>query len=627
MQDVAAPASQPDAGPADPAHDPLYAPASDAPIHRSIASAAVKPARAQDGMPSRGYRLFERPAWGKVDLDLWRESPFPITHPALTETGADNSQIIDDLTFSLPLRNVRIHFIDGSATTLSISESCARSLGRVVEQVNLSFAPKPTCPPASPSSNMSSSRAVSPTAASPSIPSPRRSTSALLLTLLSPLLPGSNSQLPRTMATDPQQASRMHRRQARSMLVDAYRNFVLPELKSSLPSAYLPWAISSEVTQRTAEYEAVKLEINSILASTGYDMSRRTLYTPESKRARSFTASSNDSSSSSSESEFIDTPMTSAQSSRCSSPYSTTIASPHAFLLSIPPAHELPSAYRATYSHQLADLTRIASRLAAIKKLDMQYEREETKRKWLETLERGKAGERALRRAWSNGQISPSAACMTPTVGAKPVRSSPLWRSWTAEDEERRISLSRSRPIHPAMMDDDEVSDSDNDNQSDAGSDSCSSVEFRLVTPPASVRRDSMTPPSPVPVRPSLISCQPSRVPDEDMAMDIDNLVAPAMMLSKSDDSLPESNDEWDHDHDHDQDQNASIERVTIVDNAHHNGTARGFIIPPMPPSPRIDKGSFLPALTIPGTGTGSSFKGKLAEWARIGQDELAAAF
>jgi hypothetical protein len=400
------------------------------------------------------------------------------------------------VTFSLPLQNVRIHFIDGSATTLALDSECAQSLGRVVDQVNLSFAPKQTpsrtaSRASSSFSGPSSSRASSPTVSS------RRSTSALLLTLLSPLLP---SQPPsrRYETTDPQYASRMHRRQARSLLVDTYRRYVLPELKSLLPGAYLSWAIESEVTQRTSEYEGIKLEINSILASVGYDASTPTRGRPT--RARSFTSSTASSIGSESDSDQ-DTPLSSVHSSRCSTPLDRLMtASPHAFLLAIPPAHDLPPAYRLTYSHHLADLTRIASRLSSIKRLDSHFEREESKRRWLENLERGKAGERALRRAWSNGQTRTTT---TQSSYSKPTRSSGLWRSWTSEDEERYQANAQTTATHPAMMDD---SDIESDSMSISGS---SIDEPVLITPRSSVSLSvSRIPTSPeatyTPTRPSL---------------------------------------------------------------------------------------------------------------------------
>ena len=490
-----------------------------------------------------------------------------------------NEQIIDDVTFSLPLQTVRIHFIDGSTTTLPIDSSCAQSLGSVVDQVNLSFAPKSTTP-SRPTSRASSSSASS----SRSSPvSPRRSsTSALLLTLLSPLLPTSSSQTSRRYeGADPQYASRMYRRQARSLLVDAYRRYVLPELKSSLPGAYLSWAIESEVAQRTVEYEDIKLEINSVLASTGYDTeaARAAFKT----RARSFTSSTISSMGSDYEEEMSqDTPSSSVHSSRCSSPHDRLMtASPHAFLLAIPPAHELPQAYRQTYSHHLAELTRIASRLSSIKRLDSQYEREESKRRWLENLERGKAGDRALRRAWSNGQTR-----VTHTSYYQPNRSSSLWRSWTAEDEERSH---RSAPVHPAMMDE-EDEDIEMDVDVDSLSESSSVDEITLITPPSSVRgsiSSESCPPSPNPTRPSL-----SRKP------------VPTLQDLEQ--------EEWQHlPEDH--------QKPWTVEKDEEETKVKAFTLPPLPPRP--EKWSALPQLSI-SIPRARGLKTRFTDWVRSDRDD-----
>jgi len=481
------------------------------------------------------------------------------------------------VTFSLPLQNVRIQYIDGSTSTLTLDSECARSLGRVVDQVNLSFAPTPSRPASRASSSFSgpsSSRASSPTVSS------RRSTSALLLTLLSPLLPTSNSQSSRRYETaDPQYASRMHRRQARSLLVDTYRRYVLPELKSLLPGAYLSWAIESEVAQRTVEYEGIKLEINSVLASVGYDATTSTR--ERATRARSFTSSTASSVGSESDSDH-DTPLSSVHSSRCSTPLDRLMtASPHAFLLAVPPAHELPHAYRSTYSHHLADLTRIASRLSSIKRLDSQFEREESKRRWLENLERGKAGERALRRAWSNGQTR-----STDSAYHKPTRSSRLWRSWTSEDEERQQALAQTTATHPAMMDDSDV-------ESDSMSISDSSIdEITLVTPRSSVsvmRTGNISPEAAyTPIRPSL-----ARKP------------VPSLLDHEEEDDS-EDDHEWQT-------------KPTISDEK-----KKSFKLPPLPARPpraRSEKWSSLPQLSIsipkiPTTGS-RGFKTRISDWVR----------
>ena len=114
--------------------------------------------------------------------------------------------------------------------------------------------------------------------------------------------------------------------------------------------------------------------------------------------------------------------------------------------MSIPPAHLIPTSHRNAYASQLAKLTQIASRLGAIKRLRARYDREEGKRRWLESLERGHAADRALRRAYSSSQL-PDHRGWT----AEPTKRSNLWRSWTAKDQERAESRVEAAN-HPAMM-------------------------------------------------------------------------------------------------------------------------------------------------------------------------------
>jgi hypothetical protein len=313
------------------------------------------------------------------------------------------------------------------------------------------------------------------------------------------------------------------------------------------------------------------------LASTGYDTdaARAIIKT----RARSFTSSTNSSIGSDYEDDQ-DTPLSSVHSSRCSSPQDRLMtASPHAFLLAIPPAHELPQAYRQTYSHQLAELTRIASRLSSIKRLDTQFEREESKRRWLENLERGRAGDKALRKAWSNGQTR-----VTHTSYYIPTRSSRLWQSWTAEDQEKRGSA--SRPIHPAMMEEEE---SDMDIDSDSMSES-STDEITLVTPPSSTRGSVSGSCPPSPIRPSL-----SRTP------------VPTLQDLQ--------HEEWQH---IPEEPTApwTIER----DETEAKVESKAFTLPPLPPRP--EKWGSLPQLSI-SIPKAKGLKSRFTDWVRSDRDQV----
>ncbi|WWC92272.1 uncharacterized protein L201_007226 [Kwoniella dendrophila CBS 6074] len=375
--------------------------------------------------------------------------------------------IIDDVTFSLPNASITINFIDGSSTVLPISISCQAQLHRVVEEVQLSFT-APTTVPSSPRSSISSVASTSSTSSSlsrtPSNPAtPRRTPSSLLLSLLSPLLSG-NSQVAPTrpsLAAPPCAPARVHRRAARSLLVDTYRRHVLPLLKTQLPGSYFPWAIASETSKQMEEFTRVQSEINGIIDNCGIsreDLQRRVSTSTSIARSRSASSSSMESlSDDESDNDNIPSPVTPAtsvfSSSTCATPFrrsssSSSATSPKSFLLSIPPAHFLPGQYRMAYATQLSRLTKIASRINQIKRLNIRYEREEGKRKWLESLERGRLADRSLRKAFSNGE-SPL-GMTTASTSTK----SRLWRSFTSEDLQKEQEQMESQiNTHPAMMD------------------------------------------------------------------------------------------------------------------------------------------------------------------------------
>ncbi|GFZ48108.1 hypothetical protein JCM24511_05856 [Saitozyma sp. JCM 24511] len=317
--------------------------------------------------------------------------------------------VVDDVTFSLPAETITVHLIDGSTATLPLSATCKDHLHRVCREVELSFAPAPApelaeaSPIAGPSS-ASSSKGLSIATPPNGTGGSRRSPSALLYSLISPLFPaGSQQSLPRSPPqTNP---ARLHRRQARSLLVDTYRRFVLPSLRERMPSAYLPWAISSETNHRMGDFETLQKEVVAILDAANVARPTKS----DARAALQRYAASDDSDCSISSDELSDmdgslspcTPATSVFSGG-SSPRSTN---PQSFLLSIPPAHALPREHQAKYASHLSKLTAIASRINSIRRLNGKYEREEGKRRWLEGLERGRLGDRALKRAFSNGQL------------------------------------------------------------------------------------------------------------------------------------------------------------------------------------------------------------------------------
>ncbi|EIW69904.1 hypothetical protein TREMEDRAFT_73656 [Tremella mesenterica DSM 1558] len=412
---------------------------------------------------------------------------------------------VDDVTFSLPTNTISTHMIDGTCLTMPIDPVCAIQLERVVHEVRLSFAPPPPTARTSTSSLASTSSTSSGNSAygGIQIPQSKRTPSGLLYSLLSPLLPGQASRAaspPRRPEAEISPA-RIHRRQARSILVDTYRRHVLPDLKDRLSQAYLPWIIASETNKRLDEFDLLRGEINAILAVSKVD--HRFLGAPLQR-----CSSRNSSDESDSESDCNPyTPASSVSSTQsgCTTPQSTrrSSPSPQSFLLSIPPPHALPVEHREAYSARLVALSRIASRLAAIKRLGTKYEREEGKRRWLESLERGKAGDRALRRAYSNGELPLNTAAH---MSSRPNRPSRLVMSWTIEDEE-------NKPVHPAMSSDSEleVEASSVESISDAES------ESELDEMEMSDRAALTTPPTPVThERPTLVIPESSLVMGEE---------------------------------------------------------------------------------------------------------------
>jgi hypothetical protein len=220
------------------------------------------------------------------------------------------------------------------------------------------------------------------------------------------------------------------------------------------------------------DFETLQKEVDAILEAA--NVPRPTKSDARAALQRYATSDDSDCSISSDELSDMDgslspcTPATSVFSGG-SSPRSTN---PQSFLLSIPPAHSLPREHQAKYASHLSKLTAIASRINSIKRLNGKYEREEGKRRWLEGLERGRLGDRALKRAFSNGQLR--GKC----VSAEPVKASHLWRSWTAADEEKEYLNLRSQPVHPAMMEDDMMSECDSDDMS-SDDDSCGPITPR----------------------------------------------------------------------------------------------------------------------------------------------------
>ncbi|WVF68063.1 hypothetical protein IAT40_002826 [Kwoniella sp. CBS 6097] len=497
--------------------------------------------------------------------------------------------IIDDVTFSLPSSNITVNLIDGTTTVLPLTSACISQLHRVVEEVQLSFS-APAQAPASPRSSISSIASTSSASSSMSRqpsnpPAQRRTPSSLLLSLLSPLLPSSPpaESIRPSLSAPPCAPARAHRRAARSLLVDTYRRYVLPQLKEQMPSAYFPWAIASETSRQLEEFARVQAEINNIIDNCGVSRQELEKDIVPSSRSRSASASSSSSSMSEDDSdmESASSPVTPATSvfspSACATPArKPSNPSPQAFLLSIPPAHALPAHHRTAYASLLASLTSIASRVNQIKKLNSRYEREEGKRTWLDGLERGRLADRAIRRAYSDG-IQPLNAPRF--VTAEVSRRSRMWQSWSADDQGRyEMSMSQYAASHPAMMDassEDEVEEGPITPPKSRNSNERPVISITIKTPSSTEIVDEFVPsPSPSPRRPTLHSHVTQKLV---LASVVDP--TPGLMASQS-----ETDDEWEHEED--------ISTPTLVTPPLIARTWAGSIVPSQkkPVVPQVDE-------------------------------------
>lgn len=351
---------------------------------------------------------------------------------------------------------------------MPITEECAKALDNVIEQVQMSFSTANTSGSPTTSTGVRASGSLSSmtsanglSASSETDKVSRRTPSSLLFSLLSPLI-SNNPQSASTAASEAAphvintSNARMHRRQARSILVDTYRRYVLPILKEELPSAYLPWSVKSESERLLGEFEKVKDDIVGILTKSNVDMFELRRKMIPLTRCQSSSSSSLDEemSSLSADNETCSSPLTPATSisstPSCQTPgfEPRSFPTPQAFMTSLPVTHIVPHHLRSSYAALYARLEHLVTRLSQIKKLGLRYEREEGKRRWLDGLERGRLADRAVRRGWSSKQLPRE---VKETLNATPLKGSKLWKSITADEMKRKES---EREVHPAMLED-----------------------------------------------------------------------------------------------------------------------------------------------------------------------------
>lgn len=316
--------------------------------------------------------------------------------------------VVDEVTFDTINGQITAHLIDGTTFALPIDADCSTLLAGVIRQVQLSFAPRPVVAPVQ-------------------VPQPKRSPSGILYSLLSPLLA---QQTQPAVTAPPANPSRLHRRQARSLLVDAYRRHVLPALKEKLPANYISWSTQSELNVRQADWDALNAEMDKILEASGWSSTppARATTTGASYGMCRIASSSSSSVASSSwqgiSSDEDDSPPTTPGTSIFV--HSPSSSSPLAHLAGLPAAAIISPAHRLQYSNLISRMASLASRIANLKKLRVQMEREEGRKRWLISLEASRQLERATRRAWSNGTRKP---LVTESYQAyRPKKSSPLGR-------------------------------------------------------------------------------------------------------------------------------------------------------------------------------------------------------
>lgn len=387
----------------------------------------------------------------------------------------------------MPHNTIVVQFIDGTSLNVDLSDECIAQLTNVVTEVGLSFAAA-NVPPAPP-----------PPVASQADVSGRRSPMSILSSLLTPLIsaPQQRPVLPPHVAVH-QQPARAHRRQARSLLVDAFRRHVLPALKETLPPAYLLWAIESEANQKVAEFNRARDEIVELVEACGLQLDLSVEQLSLHNRRHSSSTLGGDS----------ELSATTSSSDPCMAP-----GSPQRFLASVPAVSAMPASQRVPYSAQLTRVTHLASRLGSITRLATSYEREDAQRQWVQHMDLTRDADKGLRRAFSTGHLRRS-----DTLNATPLQRSSLSQSITAAELEA--------PALPPSLESITETDLDMDMEPDLD-DRCSSASPEpLPSTPTMERslsfasdeveeRSSPTSPSPTPSKgkladvPELMSIEP----------------------------------------------------------------------------------------------------------------------
>ncbi|GHJ88893.1 hypothetical protein NliqN6_5295 [Naganishia liquefaciens] len=351
--------------------------------------------------------------------------------------------VITEVTFITYAKQINIQMHDGSERWLELTSACMAQCDKVIEQVNLSFVPVPKDGTVSPMSPPMSPR---PKASGSSFLETRRSSpSSLLMSLLSPLIssssPSSTDVSAGSFAMQQARAShqgrptstmamqravnpaKFHRRLARSMLVDTFRQFVLPCLKASLPSTYLYLTIESDLAKKREEWNTLQTEIEALLERAEY---QRTATVATVLRRPSLgsrhNASSNFRRALANVPESSATAPTSRRSMSASSSASTvkadsiTSLAPALYIATLPDYSELPATFRVPYATMHRRINDLSSHLASLVRLGDDLRSDQDQREEAEARELAKIEQKGIRRACSNGTIAPIHQHLRPTT-------------------------------------------------------------------------------------------------------------------------------------------------------------------------------------------------------------------
>jgi hypothetical protein len=289
------------------------------------------------------------------------------------------------------------------------------------------------------------------------------------------------------------------------MLVDTFRQFVLPRLKETLPSSYLSYTIDADHTKKQAEWNKLQGEIEALLERVSYQRSESAV--PSVLRRPSLGPRGNASINVNQVEIAISESSSSLQSSSSSStikPETITSLAPAMYIATLPPYTELPSNVRITYATMHRRINDFSCRLASLDRLKSDLQKDEVRRTALETCELEKNERRGIRRACSSGSISPIHHHL------RPIRPSSLRHSAFPEVDEERSSARSSisslevaghvdefarginvRPISPSLV---QSAISDSEDSSDEEDDeelltrqeiAAAFADFCISSPPA----------------------------------------------------------------------------------------------------------------------------------------------